>query len=358
FMSKEDHAITVDFNEFGWDVEDGNDPQRTTWSLETFNKFKIGSVTPGDGANKFVFTPLENYHGNSSVRMKFSDKDGDHVEEYFNFSWENVNDRPMVFDGAPEEIHLEEDNDTLYQIDMTDIFYDIDEDTLEINFTNSTNIIINLISPGIANITTAHNWYGQENITFIANDGQDEAYHTIFFVVTLVSDPPDVIGITEILHIDEDTTGFIDIGERFSDPDDLELLFVAQTMNAMINLSIMENNSLRVEPALNWFGEADISVSAVDPSGELNSFTFTVKVREVNDIPFAYIKPRSKDMEMGGSDMKLSGWGVDEAVYEKGTILDYRWISSVDGQLGNVSNLDLRARHNISLGSHIITFSV
>lgn len=358
FMSKEDHAITVDFNEFGWDVEDGNDPQRTTWSLETFNKFKIGSVTPGDGANKFVFTPLENYHGNSSVRMKFSDKDGDHVEEYFNFSWENVNDRPMVFDGAPEEIHLEEDNDTLYQIDMTDIFYDIDEDTLEINFTNSTNIIINLISPGIANITTAHNWYGQENITFIANDGQDEAYHTIFFVVTLVNDPPDVIGITEILHIDEDTTGFIDIGERFSDPDDLELLFVAQTMNAMINLSIMENNSLRVEPALNWFGEADISVSAVDPSGELNSFTFTVKVREVNDIPFAYIKPRSKDMEMGGSDMKLSGWGVDEAVYEKGTILDYRWISSVDGQLGNVSNLDLRARHNISLGSHIITFSV
>jgi len=358
FTSHEDHAVTVDFNEYGWDVEDGNDPYLTTWSIETFNKYKIGTVTPGDVPNKFVFDPLENFHGNSSVLMRITDKDGDYQEEYFNFSWENVNDRPMVFDGVLQEIHLVEDNDTLFQIDTGDIFYDIDGDPLEINFTNSTNILINFIYPGIANITTAHNWYGQENITFIASDGQDEAYHTISFIVSLVNDPPDVIGISKIFTMDEDTTGYIDIGEHFSDPDDLELLYVAQTVNAKINISIMENNSLRVEPALNWFGLADISVSAIDPSGEMNSFTFTVEVLEVNDVPIAFIEPRSKDMEKGGGDMKLSGWGVDESVYEKGTIRDYRWNSSVDGFLGNLSVLDLRVRHNISQGLHIITFRV
>ena len=358
FTSLEDHAINVDFNVYGWDVEDGRDPLQTTWTLETFNKFKIGSVTPGDGPNKFVFNPINNFHGNSSVLMKFTDKDGDYVEEFFNFSWENVNDPPMVFDGAPKEIQLEEDNDTIYQIDMTDIFYDIDEDILAVNFTNSSNIIINIISSGIVNITTAHNWYGKENITFTASDGQDEAHHTISFMVSLVNDKPDIIGFEKIVTIKEDTTGYLDVGDCFSDPDDLELLYVAQSGFAEINLSIMENNSLRLEPTLNWFGEIEITVSAVDPSGEMSSFTFTLKVLEVNDIPVAFIQSRSREMEKGGSNMKISGWGVDEAVYEKGYIRDYLWVSSVDGKLGNFSNLDLRSRHNISLGLHIITFSV
>ena len=59
-------------------------------------------------------------------------------------------------------------------------------------------------------------------------------------------------------------------------------------------------------------------------------------------------------MEYEDGNMEISGWGTDA----DGAIVQYRWESSLDGHLGNTSSLNLFSIENLSLGRHLLNFSV
>ena len=369
FTAPEDNDIVIDFNRYGWDVEDGNDPELAKWFVLTYKKYMIKEILESETSNRFIFKPIENYYGNTSVFMKFTDKDGDYVEKYFNLSWANVNDPPMVFEDTQKAVYIEEDNDTVFQLDMEKIFYDVDGDELNIGIDNATNVNLTIGPMGIVNITTKRDWFGTENITFTASDGIDHANLTISFIVGPINDPPIVANPFSTFNMDEDTVSdTLDLNDVFSDADDLVLLYLAMTESKEIKLSILEGNILTIMLSPDWYGEADITVSAVDPKGEMAKFTFTLNVTEVNDIPIAYIltevngtlvptiNPRLREMERNSADMILSGEGTDK----EGAIVDYRWFSSVDGylDLGNKPEIDLRGRSNLTLGRHVIDLTV
>jgi len=354
FTALEDHDIVVDFNHYGRDVEDGNASELVVWSVKEYNEESISKVIPGDAANLFVFRPIVNFYGNTFVLMRLTDSEGDYSERSFEFSWEGINDPPGVFKNPISIMYLVEDNETGYRIDLRDIFYDGDGDELTFDFDNATNVIISLAETGMVNVTTARDWSGIENVTFTATDGGQTVSHSIAFIVAPVNDPPKIEDPFDSLYMSEDETEDVDVEMYFHDPDDTELLFMASTDEKHVRLSMLETNSLRIIPDADWYGKTDITISAADPHGMKADFTFELIVEGVNDVPEAFIETRSKDMEYGSTGMELSGWGVDR----EGPVADYRWTSSMNGYLGNTSKLNLFAITNISLGEHIIDFSV
>ena len=61
--------------------------------------------------------------------------------------------------------------DSSYQIDLSDLFYDPDGDILEYEVLNAQNIRV-VVQNGILTLIPNRDWYGVEEITFIARDGK------------------------------------------------------------------------------------------------------------------------------------------------------------------------------------------
>jgi len=354
FSAREDEPITVNFSGKGSDREDGNDPERVSWSLREYEEESIARVSEPGNNGLFVFVPDENYHGNSTILVRLTDKDGDFVEEEFELEWTEVNDVPEILDDAPSVVYMSEDNETPYPLRTNELFRDVDGDVLEIEFSNHTHILIETLGPSKFNVSSESNWFGVENVSITAFDGEKRAVHVVRFVVTSVNDPPVVTSPVDTLAVDEDGEVHLGLVALFTDTDDETLLYLASSKNGNIEAAVLSNNSLRLRPKSDWAGKADITVSALDSQGERADFTLTLHVREMNDIPRAFIDPRTREMERGGGNMKLSGRGDDR----DGEIDEYRWTSSVDGYLGNGSHLDLSPRSNLSLGLHIIELKV
>lgn len=353
FTAQEDNLITADLRGMGWDREDGDDPELVAWSLEEYDEEIISEVFETGQKGVFVFESRENYHGNSSVTARLTDGDGDFSKQEFTLVWEEVNDAPEVRKGAVTLIHLEEDNDTNYSLDISKIFIDADGDPLTIEFTGVVHLHPDLYGPGKYNVSSEPNWHGVENLTISASDGKKKTFHVITFVVESVNDPPIQIRQLEEMTIDEDGEAYLAMLSYFSDIDDPVLLYQTASSNVNVEAAVMSNNSLRLRPWPDWSGNVNIDISALDPSGEKAEFSFTLVVREINDIPFAFIDQRPREMERG-KNMVLSGRGMDV----DGTISGYEWTSSVDGFLGNQERMDLLFTENLSLGIHIIELRV
>ena len=354
FTALEDHDIVVDFAHYGWDLEDSNASKPVEWSVREYNDEVIRKVSPGDTVNQFIFSPAVNFNGDALVLMRLTDSEGDYSERSFEFFWEGINDPPSVFKNALSTVYLEEDNETGYRIDLSVIFYDGDGDELTFGYNNATNVNISLSQSGMINVTTARDWSGIENVTFTATDGDRTVFHIITFIVEPVNDPPEIEDPIDTLHMFEDDTKDLDIEQYFSDPDDTELLFMASTDEKHVQLRMLEMITLRIIPDADWYGKTDITISAADPHGRKAEFNFELIVEGVNDIPEAFIEYRSREIEYGSTGMEISGRGVDK----EGAVAEYRWQSSRDGYLGNTSVLNLFTVNNISLGKHIINFSV
>ncbi len=131
-----------------------------------------------------------------SYWVNVSVNDGNNGSDSHNFTLNviNVNDPPVVTD-IPDEIILEGDNFTAFDLD----YYvdDIDNSDSEISWIalGQTNLTITIDSNHIVNITTPHaNWNGTETVTFNASDPEGLFdFDAATFIVT----PVDIIEINE-----------------------------------------------------------------------------------------------------------------------------------------------------------------
>ena len=89
--------------------------------------------------------------------------------------------------GITFNVILLEDDDP-HSIDISNVFYDVDEDELELSSSNGEpNIDIN---DNLLTITLPENYNGSDTITVLASDGQDEVSTSFTLTVTPVNDAP------------------------------------------------------------------------------------------------------------------------------------------------------------------------
>ncbi|MGM0529381.1 MAG: FG-GAP-like repeat-containing protein [Bacteroidota bacterium] len=123
---------------------------------------------------------------------------------------------------------------------------------------------------------------GEERDASHPDMGADE-----FEVITNL--PPELVDSIPDLTIDEDsdTTAIARLDTIFADPNPADKLnYTAVSDTSSVDVFVIDT-VLNVKPDTNFFGMAEIIVTATDPSGETASDTFILTVTNVQDVPVA-----------------------------------------------------------------------
>ena len=129
------------------------------------------------------------------------------------------------------------------------------------------------------------NWFGAVNIYVGATDGYFNIYDTVLVTVQGVNDVPVITGIPE-QNMLEDETLYYTIEVTDVEGDAITLSAESATPEVAVSITGTE---LEAVPAVNWFGDAEISVNANDGDLE-SSIEFMLHVQSVDDPP-AVVNP-------------------------------------------------------------------
>jgi hypothetical protein len=183
-----------------------------------------------------------------------------------------------------EDITINEDEIALNQLNLHDHFSD-GQGVLSFSAISSDNKIdIKIIEDGSVDILPPSDWFGAEEITFIASDGDQKVSDTIFVTVEPVNDEPEQIApLPESVSFLEDTEviSAFNLNNHFLDIDS-QLAFSYSSENILVKIN--ENGDVSFSAPSNWFGSENVEIIVSD--GEVTvSDTILVSVSPQNDKP-------------------------------------------------------------------------
>ncbi|MGY4884767.1 MAG: Ig-like domain-containing protein [Nanobdellota archaeon] len=253
-----------------------------------------------DLENESIFTWETDYEDEGDYKFFAIASDGEKEssQEFILKVW-NRNKAPELLMDIPDQEWEEDGNHTL---NLTEYFYDLDEDQLYYLFHDtSSNVEISLlkIENGVAYFDSAENWYGEDWIMFKITDGINVVLtNNITLRVLPVNDAPVLIEEIGTIEIDEDETYYLDLDEYIEDVDD-ELEYTIEN-TSHITL-IMEGDVLKITPEEEWSGEEDAIITVDDGEYELSE-NFTIRVLPMNDAP---------ELSLIEDKLVLAGWKVE-----------------------------------------------
>jgi len=230
-----------------------------------------------------IMTEERNWWGTSHVLLNISDPGG--LFFLLNLTVEviEVNDPPEV--DAPLELTLEEDG-----IESVNISgWAIDPDGAEVRWNATSLDPLNLsvgLGPDTLIVEPASDWWGISGILMNASDGRDSTLFTIKVHVEGVNDPPSCSDPQPVSML-EDEEYYFDLTtlEPF-DVDGDPIYWIVRDFDDLFRSAvIMENDTLRLDPALDRFGTGRVEISLRDMSGSMRDISFDVTILPVNDPP-------------------------------------------------------------------------
>ncbi|MCK4969274.1 MAG: VCBS repeat-containing protein, partial [Thermoplasmata archaeon] len=273
-----------------------------------------------------------------------------------------VNAKPMVIQNlVPPE--LVEDTPDSRWTDLSSAFGDPDGDVLTYRVDPPASYFTVDIDQetGIVTYTPEDDWWGTEEITFWASDGEFEVSQTVTVNVLPVNDPAFFIMVAGqpyttddiYLEVDQDETLVIEV--LAFDVEDDDLLFRVTTTQVSLDLS---NGWLEFSPTNDNVGWLNFSLS-VNDNIDLDDkmwANFTVLVLNINDpvdVP-RIISPSDGMTYKWNESVGLRGVCTDPDT-KHGQELTYSWTSNVSGDLGIGQNINFRFTES---GAHQITLTV
>lgn len=257
---------------------------------------------------------------------------------------------PPSIDGVPDLV-VRYDWD--YRIELAPYISDPDDeltdlmlilsDTIHVRVdaTNNLAIILNYSEAFLDTTQTL-------NIT--VSDGYGSDWEIISIKIT-DDFPPEIVQAMPDVTLNEDTISYpFNITEYFFDRDGDALYYTyGQTY---IDITILWNNTVRVEPDPNWFGEELVTFRASDPTGALIEDTIKIIVLPINDPPVVLELP---DQE-GVVDIT---WVMDLSAYvsDIDDLLE-NLVITTDSDYVTVNGLNLTFRCISPIESDIITVTV
>ena len=110
------------------DVEDSG--SSLLWYVQQFDGNVIRTLTgEGSSDDTLHFTPDLNYFGMTMVLLKLVDSDNGYALKWINITWSPVNDPPILVNPIPD-LSVPEDGSDTTSVDLTIVFFDPDDDTL------------------------------------------------------------------------------------------------------------------------------------------------------------------------------------------------------------------------------------
>jgi hypothetical protein len=181
------------------------------------------------------------------------------------------------------DVTIEEDETAQNEIDLDDYF---SSDVSQISFASlsaDNKVDVTIHEDGEVDFTAPSNWFGCEEVIFIASDGEQEISDTILVTVNPKNDAPQVLTPLPDLDFNEDTVEFnaLNLYNHFQDIDSsLSFSYTSEHVIVQINT----DGSVDFSAPDDWNGAEEVTFSASD--GELHvSDTMMVTVEPVNDPP-------------------------------------------------------------------------
>jgi hypothetical protein len=117
----------------------------------------------------------------------------------------------------------------------------------------------------------------------------------------------------------------------FVDEDGDQMLFtVSENENILRRI---ENDVVFVQPALNWFGETEIILTADDQQGGVTTDTLQILVNSINDLPTAFTLLRPSGIDTLASLIAVKFvWEESIDIVEESPVT-YELLVSIDGEL-------------------------
>jgi hypothetical protein len=305
------------------------------------------------------FAPKINMSGIEYVNLTVSDGNYTLTPALnFTVNIESVNDPPINLKRLGT-INIQED-EVYEDINLNDYFIDTVEGTkLDFFIAESFNVNIDIASNGLVTITPHENWYGEEKITFKANDGYVTITDVLTIVVLPVNDPP-FLEFEELFEINQ--SQWSNITFYANDSADGDILTFESNILTMIpelsaNSSKYRFNFNSTEGKITFFttnelvGEYSITVKVKDPFGHNDTKMLTLRIINVNDPPIVKIlSPLNGDAFLTSDKITFIG----EASDPDDDHMTYIWSSNIDGEIGTSL---VRKDYTLTEGNHNVTFS-
>jgi hypothetical protein len=263
----EDTTYYLDLNVYAWD------PEGAALSYDCLNAGDLQVIIQGSIAE---LIPEPDYYGVSNLVFSASDGENNGQDSVFAVVMP-VNDPPQV--NMYEDFVFEEDSE-LY-IDLSLYVFDVDDDVLDITITGNINVFWQ-IEDMILQLSAAQNWFGSENLTLTASDGQEEDSDNFMVTITPINDPP-VLNLPEEVSFYEDGELLINLDNYTIDPDGDALTWQAES-GEFISAQITGSFLLLSAPD-NWYGSEELLITVYDPEQLSDMDTLLVIVIAVNDAP-------------------------------------------------------------------------
>ncbi len=273
---------------------------------------------------------------------------------------QNAAPRPM--DPLPDPVFDEDTTDTNW-LDLSTAFEDPDGDPLAWSVSPPpTHVTVSIDHvTGAVTLVPEENWNGEEEITFIASDGELQASQTVTVGVTAVNDAPRIIAVDGDPVEDDPVVYVIMQGE---------LLVISLTVVDVeghdlvyeVNSSMVElddaTGEIRFEPDNDAVGILRFGLwvfDVVSPSVKVK-LNFSIEVINEND-PMddpRITNPGDGDLLDANKSFSLSASCFDPDV-QYGQELNYTWTSDISGLLGHGSYLAISIAEP---GTHTIMLTV
>jgi len=256
-----------------------NSDRQLDWSFSGNSHIEV-KIT---GSRKVNLKPEKDWFGEEEITFTVSDPSGLSDSGVMKVIVSNVNDAPVLslsdFDMVEDEV---------YNLDLNSLVTDADNDEITWSYEIHSNITVE-ISNGIAKLTPDPDFFGNEEITFIANDGTEEVSKKIEIEVINVNDAPKIKDIPkqDIKGGETKNMEMFKIEDFVSDPDgdSLEFGITAESNTDLVSCEVSGflffAKKLKCKAKKNKEGSSEVTLTASD--GEYSaSKTFTVSVSKGN----------------------------------------------------------------------------
>jgi hypothetical protein len=327
-----------------------------TYRFQWYRNGEMIESATGDTLSTFHTSKGQNW----SVEVHAYDGDD---EGPSGWAWKLIdNAPPVVKDDLPDPEFDEDTTDTNW-LDLSNAFEDPDGDPLTWSLMVSSEnleVVINTDS-GHVTLVPAHDWNGEENLTFMATDGEFNVTQTVTVNVVPVNDIPSIATVDGEPVVGDTITYTIKQGDL------LEIHFTVADVEgdeviAIVNSSLVildEDAHLISFQADNdavgtlRFGLRIYDVVSIDEKVSLN---FVIIIENKND---EMGDPQITSPGLGESfkvNQSISFEGIcDDPDIQYGQMLNYTWESNISGILGFGSSLTVRI---LEPGLHRITLTV
>ena len=227
------------------------------------------SVTVSVVGDQLIMTPAPDYFGTANITVTVSDGESED-SEIFELIINSVNDPPFI--NLPGTFTFYEDSSLVE--DFENYVGDVDEDPLVLTVSGNVNITVQ-IDGLVVTFGTLPNFNGTETVTFTVDDSQGISFasYEVNITVLPVNDPPELASIHD-QEMDENQILLLDI--IASDVEGDVLYYDAESSTDMVEAKMVQSQ-LKLTPALNWNGTAEITVTVNDGFlADTSSFELTV----------------------------------------------------------------------------------